>query len=785
MAWRNNWFGIRDTLTDVWEKHIKPILDLVIEWGKETLNTAWNWTVEAIGDFWVWLKDTAWPWLYKAGSTAWEWSLEALGTFWVWLRDTAWPWLSKAASTAWEWSIGAIGVFWEWLRDRAWPWIQGELETFWNWSFGVFGKFYTWLIEEGWPLLSDTLSTMWEWTLKVLGTFWEWFRDKGFPWLSKTAETLWEWTFKFLGKFFEWLITKAFPYIFEVVLTTWEWTFVLLGKFIIWLIETAFPFIGEVITTTWEWSFKALGKLWDWIQSGADWIGGTVSTTIEVGQKGLSAVKRGFEAVTGWLGFQAGGILPGISGPDMIPALLAPGEAVIPGRIWRQGIGAIAAWFKSAGVPGFQEGGIAGGGGLLGTLFPGLSESIEEQGGLIATMGSFIGDIPQMIVEGLVGGLDGLIDTMSSLAETVFGVEEAQRVTSGLESFRDQIMKMLIALGFFEGEVDEAAEAVKQAAKEQEEAAKIAAIPTRGLADAMEFLLGNIRQSMPLLNRAIDLFMQATADEIDAMGNVVQFGMNPLLALGLVVADVVMQSETFQRIMSIVNSILQAFADALGMALEPLLPLIQVLSQTVMPLLSTFGTILSALLVPVLQLLFPILKGFGVVILTLSQVIGRVWKTLLDLISLIPFVNLRGYKIDIDSLSEATKDLISLTWDEAMARSRNTEALEESTRVMVGVPSIFRIALRRAQAGSVGGPIPAMQHGGIVRGPTLALLGESGPEMVTPLSEGRTGGPVEITVNLNGPIFGMRDFQRAIEEAMGRAARSAGLAEHGVVVKFT
>lgn len=56
---------------------------------------------------------------------------------------------------------------------------------------------------------------------------------------------------------------------------------------------------------------------------------------------------------------------------------------------------------------------------------------------------------------------------------------------------------------------------------------------------------------------------------------------------------------------------------------------------------------------------------------------------------------------------------------------------------MVGVPSVFGIALRRAQAGSVGGPIPAMASGGIVRRPTPALLGESGLEIVTPLSEDR------------------------------------------------
>src|SRR5699024_9935170 len=101
--------------------------------------------------------------------------------------------------------------------------------------------------------------------------------------------------------------------------------------------------------------------------------------------------------------------------------------------------------------------------------------------------------------------------------------------------------------------------------------------------------------------------------------------LDPLMALGVVLADVIMQSETFQQIMSIVNSMLSAVADALGIVLEPLLPLVQVLSQTIMPLLSMFGTIIGSLLVPALGILFPILKGFGVVVLAVAQGIGRVW----------------------------------------------------------------------------------------------------------------------------------------------------------------
>lgn len=48
-------------------------------------------------------------------------------------------------------------------------------------------------------------------------------------------------------------------------------------------------------------------------------------------------------------------------------------------------------------------------------------------------------------------------------------------------------------------------------------------------------------------------------------------------------------------------------------------------------------------------------------------------------------------------------------------------------------------------------PIPALADGGIVTGPTLALIGEAGPEAVIPLSKmGKMGGGTNITVNVNG-----------------------------------
>jgi hypothetical protein len=47
--------------------------------------------------------------------------------------------------------------------------------------------------------------------------------------------------------------------------------------------------------------------------------------------------------------------------------------------------------------------------------------------------------------------------------------------------------------------------------------------------------------------------------------------------------------------------------------------------------------------------------------------------------------------------------------------------------------------------------IPMLAAGGIVSSPTLAMIGEKGPEAVIPLSQmGNMGGTTEININVNG-----------------------------------
>ena len=70
-------------------------------------------------------------------------------------------------------------------------------------------------------------------------------------------------------------------------------------------------------------------------------------------------------------------------------------------------------------------------------------------------------------------------------------------------------------------------------------------------------------------------------------------------------------------------------------------------------------------------------------------------------------------------------------------------------------------------------PIPTLAKGGIVNRPTLAMLGESGPEAVIPLGR---GGGAGMTVNLviNGDINGMDDFEQKVTSVIRDAVLGGG-----------
>ena len=76
---------------------------------------------------------------------------------------------------------------------------------------------------------------------------------------------------------------------------------------------------------------------------------------------------------------------------------------------------------------------------------------------------------------------------------------------------------------------------------------------------------------------------------------------------------------------------------------------------------------------------------------------------------------------------------------------------------------------------TVSGGIPKMADGGIVQRPTLALIGEAGPEAVVPLSKmGGMGGGGDVNINVNGGMATSAEIGQSILNALRAYQRSAG-----------
>jgi len=70
--------------------------------------------------------------------------------------------------------------------------------------------------------------------------------------------------------------------------------------------------------------------------------------------------------------------------------------------------------------------------------------------------------------------------------------------------------------------------------------------------------------------------------------------------------------------------------------------------------------------------------------------------------------------------------------------------------------------------------IPTLAEGGIVRSPTLAMLGEAGPEAIIPLGRRGGVGATTLTINILGPTYGFDDFEERVTEAIQDGVRRGG-----------
>ncbi len=75
---------------------------------------------------------------------------------------------------------------------------------------------------------------------------------------------------------------------------------------------------------------------------------------------------------------------------------------------------------------------------------------------------------------------------------------------------------------------------------------------------------------------------------------------------------------------------------------------------------------------------------------------------------------------------------------------------------------------------SISSSIPQMADGGIVTGPTLAMIGEAGPEAVIPLSQMGNMGGSGVTINVAGGLSTSAEIGQSVVNALRAYSRTAG-----------
>ena len=217
-AWKTNFMGIRDTLTEVWEGTLKPIFELVQEWLQENIPRA----IEVLRDFWEEV-------LLPAIMRVWDWIIANLlplfETLWTWLGDTI-PIVLEKLGDFWEnVLLPAIEAVWAFIQDPLIPLFVALWE----------------LLEVAGKLALEVLSGIWENVLKpALETVWEFIQDKVVPIL----EDLWEWISEKVGPVVQALADGALATMktgFDSVKSAIGWVIDKLQIFKAWLEKIKIP----------------------------------------------------------------------------------------------------------------------------------------------------------------------------------------------------------------------------------------------------------------------------------------------------------------------------------------------------------------------------------------------------------------------------------------------------------------------------------------------------------------------------------------------------------------
>jgi phage-related protein len=197
-AWQNNWGGIRDTLTNVWENNLKPIFNSIREIVAAALPAA----IRILSSAWDFLKGTI--------ATVADWFREKLLPILQSLFETlgeVLPPVLEALADLWEgFLLPAIEAVWGFIKKFLMPIfsavadiIGAVLEVAITALAGIFTDVLVPAITDAWEWLDDKLSPAFEWLADKVNTVVGWLetfaeklrglKDKLPDWLTPGSPT--------------------------------------------------------------------------------------------------------------------------------------------------------------------------------------------------------------------------------------------------------------------------------------------------------------------------------------------------------------------------------------------------------------------------------------------------------------------------------------------------------------------------------------------------------------------------------------------------------------------
>lgn len=180
-----------------------------------------------------------------------------------------------------------------------------------------------------------------------------------------------------------------------------------------------------------------------------------------------------------------------------------------------------------------------------------------------------------------------------------------------------------------------------------------------------------------------------------------------------------------------------------------------------------------------------------------SKVIGVVIPAIASLISKVVAINttVQGVVVGVrDKFAGMVEFVRGLPQKIAVAAAGMWDGITAGFRAMVdGIRSLWNNSIGGfsfhipgipgTDVGNYDVSIPKLAKGGIVTRPTLALIGEAGPEAVVPLGRGGTGSGMQVVIQVNGdtdPAGAARRIGKLLEDAIdGGTWRPQRLATRG------